>query len=525
MNPLAFSMLTSHVIAQTTPTTTTTQTGIQFPSILLSVIIFAPFVGFLLVPFFPERDDEERSRVRLVGVAASALSFLLTAFFGMLGQIGLADGGGLSSANEENVHWLPFSFVANYHLTADGLSLTLLMLSTLLFGCLFLHSWKIRQRVRLYIGLMLLLETAVNGVLCSADYVLFLLFWGMQILPVYLLARVWGGPERARAANRYLAFALTSFALIIAAVILVIVKSGQQTSDIATDYTSLLGPVENAGFWLSFAGFAIALGVFPVHRWMIDVTAQAGPGAAAAVSGACLMLGGYGLMRVTLASFPGVAVHFSLLIAGVAVVGAAWGVLGALAQDDMRRFIGYINLAQMSLVLLAVGAHTSVALEGAVFLLVAHGFGAGMLILVSGSVEERTRTRSIAALGGLIAQMPRLAALWMFAVFTLVGVPFLGGFVADLLLFTGAFPAHRIATVLAMTTLVVGAGALVWAAHRIFLGPAKEAYSRARDVSTLELTYLIPIVAMVLLFGVRPGAVTPVISNGLLPIVTRLTSG
>lgn len=504
---------------------TTTSLGIELPSILLSAIVFFPFLCFIALPFFPERSDEERTRVRIAGLTGAGVAFLLTAFFALLPQIGLAEGGGQSSANEENYHWLGFSFISNFHLTADGISLTLLLLSTVVFACVFIHAWKVHERVRLYVGLLLLLETAVNGVLCSADYVLFLLFWGMQILPVFLLLRVFGGAARARAAGRYLAFALTSLALLSAAAILVIVKAGQHSSDISTDYQTLLGPVEAAGFWLTLAAFSIALGVFPVHRWMIDATAEASPGVAALLSGVVLTLGGYGLIRITLAAFPHMAQRFSLPIVALAVVSAAWGSLGMIAQDDVRRFLAYANLSQMALVFLAVGTHSSVALVGAVFLMVAHGLAVAMLTLLAGSLEERTRTRSIAALGGLVAQTPRLAGLWFFAVMSVIGIPLLAGFVGDFLLFTGAFPAHRIAAVLAVATLVMTTGGFLWVAHRIFFGPVKESLTRARDASALELTYLIPIVVTLLLFGLRPGAVSPVITNGVLSITTRLTGG
>ncbi|MBV8194980.1 MAG: hypothetical protein JOY80_05575, partial [Candidatus Dormibacteraeota bacterium] len=202
-----------------------------------------------------------------------------------------------------------------------------------------------------------------------------------------------------------------------------------------------------------------------------------------------------------------------------------WGGLGALAQDDLRRFLGYSNLAQVSLLLLAAGAHTSVALEGAIFLMVAQGFAIAMLEFTAGSVEERARTGSIRALGGLVAQTPRLAALWFFAVFTAIGLPLLGGFVGDFLVVTGSFPAHRVATVLILVSLVITAGGLLWVTHRVFLGPVKATLERVRDVGTLELAYLIPIAVMIVLFGVRPGAVTPVIANGVIQITTRLAGG
>ncbi|MBV8194879.1 MAG: hypothetical protein JOY80_05065, partial [Candidatus Dormibacteraeota bacterium] len=303
----------------TSPTTTTG--GLEFPPILLTAIVFLSLVAFLVVLVLPERNDEERGRIRSVGLFTSGLQLFLSLFFGLFVQIGLAEGGGQSSANEENRNWLSsFSFNSSYHLAADGISLTLLVLSTVLFLCIFLHSWRIREHVRLYIALMLLLETAVNGVLCSADYLLFLMFWGMQILPMYLLLRVWGGPRRARTAGRFLAFSLTSFALLFVATVLVVARAAQHSSDITTNFQTLLGPVAAAGFFLTLAAFVIALGGFPVHRWLIDAQNEASPGVAAALTGVVTKLGAYGLIRIGIAQFPGAAHQYSLLIVGLGVV-------------------------------------------------------------------------------------------------------------------------------------------------------------------------------------------------------------
>jgi NADH-quinone oxidoreductase subunit M len=258
---------------------------------------------------------------------------------------------------------------------------------------------------------------------------------------------------------------------------------------------------------------------------MVDAHSEASPGVAAVASGVMLGLGGYGLIRITLTLFPAAAHQFSLAVVGIAVISAVWGCVAALAQDHLRRFLAYSNVAQMALVMLAIGTLTSIALEGAILLLIARGLASAMLMLLSGAVEERTRTPSIRALGGLAAQMPRLAGFWLFAVLTLLGIPLLAGFVAEFMLFTGAFPAHRIATVLMMASLVLLGGGLLWLAHRIFFGPAREAFARARDATALELTYLIPLVVAILFVGIRPGALTPVITNGVLQITTRLSGG
>lgn len=493
-------------------------------NVILSTVVWSPAVFALVALFLPEHTDEQRGRVRTIALAGAGLSFFVTTFFAVLGQIGLGAGGGLGSAYQENHTWFTsFLFQAHYDLTADGITLPLLVVVTTVFGCAIFHSWKIHERVRLYVILVLLLETAVTGVLCSADFVLFVVFWGLLLLPMYLLIRIWGGAGARRAAAWFAGFHAVSLGLIIATVAIIIVEAGKQSSDMTVDLGTFPVIAETVGFWMSFAAFAIAMAIFPVHTWMLEAQSKASAGVATILSGTMLLLGAYGMMRISLVVFPAPAKYFSFAITGLAVVGALWGTFGALRQDELRRFIGYMNVAQMSLVLLAIGAQTSVALVGAVLLLAGQGFASAMLTLISGGIEERTRTTSIRAMGGLVTQAPRLAGFWLVAAGSLVGIPMLAGFTGDFMVFAGSFPEHRIATVIVMASVIVTCGGLLWVAHRVFFGPARDQFVRVRDVTLLDLTVLIPLVAALVLFGVRAGAVIPVIANGVLEITTRIT--
>jgi NADH-quinone oxidoreductase subunit M len=473
-------------------------------SIILSTIVWSPLLFALIALFLPERNDEQRARVRTIALGGAGASFFVTTFFAILGQIGLGAGGGLASAYQESHTWFSnFLFQAHYDLVADGITLPLLVVVTTVFGCAIFHSWKVHERVRLYVILVLVLETAVNGVLCSADFVLFAAFWGLLLLPMYLLIRVYGGDGSRRAAAWFAGFHAVSLALIIATVAIIVVEAGTQSSDMGADLTKFSVTAETVGFWLSFLAFAIAMAIFPVHTWMLEAQAKASPGVAMILSGTMLLLGGYGMMRISLVVFPVPAHYYSFAITGLAVVGAFWGSIGALRQDELRRFIGYMNVAQMSLILLAIGAQTSVALV----------------------VEERTRTTSIRNMGGLVSQAPRLAGFWLVAAASVIGVPMLAGFTGDLMVFAGSFPEHRIATVLVMASVIVTTGGLLWVASRVFFGPARDQFARVRDVTLLDLTVLIPLVAALVLFGVRVGAVVPVIANGVLEITTRISGG
>ncbi len=493
-------------------------------NVILSTIIWAPLLFALIAVFLPERNEEQRARVRTIALAGAGVSFFVTTFFAVLGQIGLGAGGGLASAYQENHTWFwNFVFQAHYDLVADGITLPLLVVVTTIFGCAIFHSWKVHERVRLYVILILLVETAVNGVLCSSDFVLFAMFWGLLIVPMYLLIRIWGGDGARRAAAWFAGFQTVSLGLIIATAAIIVVEAGTRTSDMGADLATFSKTAETVGFWLSFVAFAIAMAVFPVHNWMIEAQSKASAGVATILSGTMLLLGAYGMMRISLTVFPVPAHYYSFVITGLAVVGAFWGSIGALRQDELRRFIGYMNVAQMSLVLLAIGAQTSIALVGAVLLLAGQAFGSAILTLVSGAIEERTRTTSIRAMGGLVTQAPRLAGFYLVAAASVIGIPLLAGFTGDLMVFTGSFPEHRIATVLVMATVIVTTGGLLWVANRVFFGPVRDQFARVRDVTLLDLTVLIPLVAAVVLFGVRAGAVVPVIANGVLEITSRIT--
>ena len=258
--------------------TTTTSGGLDLPSVLLSTVVFATTIAALVIVFLPERTAEQRGRIRSLALLAASVSLVLT-LFTLLSATGLGVAATPDQLHEENATWIShFAFAIHYHLSADGVTLSLLTLSTLVFTSVFLASWKGHQRVRLYCGLLLLLETGVNGALCATDLVLFVMFFAMQAVPIYLLIRCFGGAGRERSAARAGAAVLVSSALMLTGFLLVIVHSGAHSSDlidISTATTPLSTSVATAGFWLVFMAFAIGFVVVPVHTWIIDAVTTA----------------------------------------------------------------------------------------------------------------------------------------------------------------------------------------------------------------------------------------------------------
>jgi NADH-quinone oxidoreductase subunit M len=499
----------------------------QFPTVLLTALIWTTLAALLVVLLLPDRTDEQRGRIRLVALAGAAVPLLL-ATFGLNYQIGQELIGGTISF-EENRPWLTSLPVrSDYHLGVDGISLPLLLLSTLLFVVAMLASWRVGSRVRLHLALLLLMETGVNGVLCSLDYALLLLFWGMEILPAFLLLALWGGPDRVRAAWRYLGFSSVGWALLLATAVLLAVKvhADPPTFDFDKDNTvGLARGVSSLGFWFSFLAFAVTLPVVPLHIWARDALTEAATPLGVLLRGTVMTIGAYGLMRITLTAFPDASRRFGLVMVVLAVVTTLWGTAAAFVQDDLRRLLAYSAIAQMGLVLLAIGSASAIALNGAVLMLVADGLAGSLLLLLVGTVQDRTRTRSIARLGGLAWQMPKLTALWVTAGLALIGLPFLASFVAELMIFTGSFPVHRAATVIVLASTLLTTAYVLRMLERVLFGPGREAFARLRDATTLELTYLVPMAIAVLILGVLPGRVLPVINNGVQSVVSRFTGG
>jgi NADH-quinone oxidoreductase subunit M len=524
------------LLAQTTPVnplnpanpaspTTTAPTGGEFPTVLLTALVFSSLACALVILFMPERTKDQRGRIRIMGLVGAVVPLLFT-LGGLNFQVSQEFSGGTISF-EENHPWITgFPIHANYHLGVDGISLPLLMLSTVLFTVAVIAAWRAEVRPRLFYVLLLVLETGVNGTFCSLDYLLFMIFWTMELVPTFLLIAIYGGQGRARAAQRYLYYGLVSTALLIGSFMLLAFKSQQSSFDFdLLNTVSLTKGIAYAGFWLAFVAFAIRLPVVPLHLWMADATVEASPPVSMILNGVVLKIGGYGLLRICLTAFPTALARFSLVLAVLAAVGALWGAVGALGQHDIKRLIAYGSLTQMSVVLLAAASGQAIALNGAVLMMLASGFGTGLLLLLAGTLEDRARTRDLRRLGGLAWQMPRLTALWVLGGLTVMGVPFLAGFAADLMVFTGSFPVHRWMTVVVLLSMLLTTGYILWMLQRAFFGPARETFSRIKDATTLELIYLVPVAAFALLLGLFPGRLMPIINNGVLSVASRINGG
>jgi NAD(P)H-quinone oxidoreductase subunit 4 len=515
----------------TTGGTTTTTAAVELPALLYSALIWGVIVLAIIVLFMPDRTKDQRGRIRVMGLAGTGLALFLSlwavqtqannAVFTASGPLGGQPGGELS----ENHAWIVSTVMkAGYHLDADGLALGVMLMTALVFFCAALAGLRNDRRVRLFTVSLLLLETGVNGILVSNDWLLFLMFWALPILPIALLVRGWGGEGASRAATRGVVTGVLSTALVAAGALILVFQSGAHSFDIVRDAATLPGPAATASFWLLTSGFLLAAGTVPLHLPLLDLQGRGGGIVAAVLVAVMPATALYALMRVTVAALPGELAHFSLALAALGVITAVWGAVAALRGRRLRRIVGYIGLAQVGPVLVAISVSTGVALVGADLLLISRGLVVAALMLVATGVEERTRGLDVDQIGGLAWQAPRLAAVWILGGLTAAGAPLLSGFAAVLLIFTGSYTGHRISTVLAIGAVVLTAFAILRVAQRVFFGGEREAFSRVRDLGTLELTYYGLLIGLIVIFGIFPNRFLGLISNGASALITHAGS-
>lgn len=493
-----------------------TAAPLELPTLLLSGMIWVPALAAIALLFFPARTDLQRERIRAFALAAAGLVLALA----VLMWYGFRDQSG-TYVFEENRAWLRGAGVA-YHLGIDGVSMVLLLLSAFLFVFALLASSSVREQLKEYLILLLLLEAGVNGVFASLDYLLFFMFWQLQAVPMFLLIARFGGPRRLNAAWKLLGVELAGSALLLLAILILYFKAPVRTFDMATLHDAALpAGVGLLVTWLFFIVFAVRLPVFPLHRWFVDGLAEAPTPVAMILAGVVVALGGYGLIRVCVGEFQDAFHKIVGAVVVIAVVSIIWSAVAAVRTDDLRRLIGYAVMAHMGLVLLAAASASPLALNGSLLLMLSNGLSAAMLLVLGAAVADRAGSWSIRVMGGLAARMPRGALLWVLATLAALGFPGLVGFTGQLMVVIGAYPSHRFATPLALLGVLIVAGVMIWTAQRIFFGPAAERHGRVRDLGTLELGNSVALLCLLVLLGVLPAILMDSINFSVLSLLSR----
>jgi len=493
-------------------------------SIILTLVTFIPAAGGLLILLFPRRDRD----IKIFALVISLLAFVASLHLPVhlhRNQAGFQF--------EIDKLWIAHPTI-HYHMGVDGISVWLIVLTTFLTPLCVLISWtSVHERVKEFFILLLLLETALIGVFTALDLFLFYFFWEATLIPMALLIGMYGHGRRVYAAVKYFLFTMIGSMFMLAAILWLYAKTGS-FDFVVIQHKIASGEVPGfaaASLWLFlgfFIAFAVKVPLFPLHTWLPDAHVEAPTAGSVLLAGVLLKMGTYGLVRFSLGLFPDQARRNAPWIMVLALIGIIYGALVSLVQPNMKKLIAYSSVSHLGFVVLGIFSFTTAGLNGAMFVMLAHGVATGALFMLAGILYERRHTYEISDFGGLATPMPKYAAFFLFIVLASVGLPLLNGFIGEFLVLSGAFQANPWYGILGATGVIWSAGYLLWMYQRVFFGKVKHEVNNALpDLNLRERAALWPAAAAALVMGVAPlvwlSAIDPAVQTALAPF-TQIAS-
>ena len=485
---------------------------------ILTLTTFFPAIGILLLLFVPKDKTETiKGLALIISVVTMILSFALYYLFDPIAS---------GMQFEVNIPWIS-SFGINYHFGIDGISLLLIVLTTILTTLSILASWNsITTGIKGYFISMLLLEVGMIGVFCALDIFLFYIFWELMLIPMYFIIGVWGGPRKLYAAIKFVLFTMFGSLLMLVAIIYVLFEYQKITGEFSFDMiklTSTLSLSYIQQLWLfgAFAlAFAIKVPLFPFHTWLPDAHVQAPTAGSVILAGVLLKMGTYGFIRICLPMFPEATMAYLPYICTLSVIAIIYGALVAMVQKDIKSLVAFSSVSHMGFVMLGMFALNMQGLEGAVIQMINHGVSTGALFLLVGMIYERRHTRMIEDFGGIAKVMPLFTVVFMIVTLSSIGLPLTNGFVGEFLILLGMFKANYIYAAFAATGVILSACYMLWMFQRVFYGEVtKEENKKLLDLSPREKLILLPLVVLIFFIGVYPSPlfsrIEPAVKNVL----------
>ena len=465
---------------------------------LLSGLTFLPLVG---VAFLLTQNGNDQATLRnirwatlLTTLATFALSLVAWSRF---------DATSAAFQLVEERSWLGAGLV--YKLGVDGFSMPFVLLTTFLMPFAILASWEsVEKRVKEYMIAFLVLETLMIGVFCALDLVLFYLFFEGGLIPMFLIIGIWGGKRRVYASFKFFLYTLVGSLLMLLAILAMYGFAG------TTDITVLLKTdfPKQMQFWLwlaFFASFAVKMPMWPVHTWLPDAHVEAPTAGSVILAAILLKMGGYGFIRFSLPMFPDASAYFAPLVFALSVIAIVYTSLVALVQEDIKKLIAYSSVAHMGFVTMGLFTLNPQGVQGAMFLMISHGFVSGALFLCVGVIYDRMHTRDIAAYGGLVNRMPLYAFVFMVLTMANVGLPGTAGFVGEFLSLLGAFQTNSWVALIATSGVILSAAYALYLYRRVVFGVLeKSSLKDIADLSPREIAIFTPLVLLTIYYGVQP---------------------
>jgi len=473
---------------------------------ILSVLIFFPAVAGLL-GFVVDKNS-----ARAYGITVATIEFLISLWLWF----------SFDSANAgmqfvENIPLIP-DFGVSYYLGVDGISLFIVIMTTLmtLIGMI---SMSITENIKNMIVTLLFLEMTMVGVFVSLDAIVFYLFWELSLVPMLYIIGAWGGNLRVYAAIKFFLYTFAGSLVMLVGMLFMAYIYHNMTgiwSFAITDWYSLVLPLDYQ-LWLFaafFLGFAIKVPMFPFHTWLPYAHGQAPTIGSVILAAVLLKMGTYGFVRFSLPLFPDASVMMITPIVVLSIIMIIYTAMVAYAQKDIKQVIAYSSVSHMGIIMVGIFAMNAEGISGSVFQMLSHGIVSGALFMLVGMLYDRRGTKLISEFGGLAQVMPKYAVIFGVMLMASVGLPLTIGFVGEFLVLIGFYNVSPFMTILAGTSIIVGAVYMLRVYKKSFFGPViNEANKTLKDLSRVELFSLLPLVAIVVWLGVYPKPVLEPIDN------------